>query len=60
MSDCLDRASSAGLGWPMPPTPTDAALEAMLFARVGIAAATRRGAEPDPPFIVSCADAASH
>lgn len=44
----------------MPPTPTDAALEAMLFARVGIAAATRRGAEPDPPFIVSCADAASH
>jgi len=32
VSDYLDRAAAAGLGWPLPPTLTDAALEALLFA----------------------------
>jgi transposase len=47
VSDYLDRATAAGLSWPLPPTLTDAALEAMLFARAGIAPGTRRKAEPD-------------
>jgi hypothetical protein len=51
VSDYLDRAISAGLGWPLPPTLTEAALEAMLFARAGIAPGTRRKAEPDWPAI---------
>src|SRR5215831_16995223 len=60
VSDYLDRATTAGLGWPLPPTLTDAALEAMLFARAGIAAGTRRKAEPDwPAFIANCAGVVS-
>jgi hypothetical protein len=50
--------------WPWPRTLTDAALEAMLFARVGIAPATRRNAEPERPaiypFIANCGAALSH
>ena len=49
--DYLDRATAVGLSWPLPPTLTDAALEAMLFARAGIAPGTRRKAEPDWPVI---------
>ena len=51
VSDYLDRAAAAGLGWPLPPMLTDAALEGLLFARAGIAPATRRKAEPDWPAI---------
>ena len=47
VSDYLDRATSAGFGWPLPPTLTNAALEAMLFDRAGM----RRKAEPDWPTI---------
>ena|ERR1051326_1801228 len=32
---CLDRASAAGLTWPLPPSLTDEALEALLFAPAG-------------------------
>jgi len=51
VSDYLDRAAATGLGWPLPPMLTDAALEALLFARAGIAPGTRRKAEPDWPAI---------
>jgi transposase len=51
VSGYLDRATAAGLGWPLPPMLTDAALEALLFARAGIAPGTRRKAEPDWPAI---------
>jgi hypothetical protein len=33
VGDYLDRAAAAGLGWPLPPTLSDAALEALLFTR---------------------------
>ena len=51
VGDYLDRATAVGLSWPLPPTLTDAALEAMLFARAGIVPGTRRKAEPDWPVI---------
>src|SRR5215472_8982080 len=51
VGDYLNRATAAGLSWPLPPRLTEAALEAMLFARAGIAAGTRRKAEPDWPAI---------
>jgi transposase len=51
VGDYLNRATAAGLSWPLPPTLTEAALEAMLFAGAGIAPGTRRQAEPDWPAI---------
>jgi transposase len=51
VGDYLSRAAAAGLGWPLPATLTDAALEALLFAKLGIAPGTRRKAEPDWPAI---------
>jgi transposase len=44
---CLDRVAAAGLTWPLPPTLTDAALEARLFAGAGAKPGQRRKAEPD-------------
>ena len=44
---CLDRVAAAGLGWPLPTTLTDGALEALLFAGGGAVAGLRRKAEPD-------------
>jgi len=43
VSDYLNRATAAGLSWPLPPTLTEAVLEAMLFAGAGIAPGTRAG-----------------
>ena len=51
VGDYLARVAAAGLGWPLPATLTDAALEALLFAKLGIAPGTRRKAEPDWPAI---------
>jgi transposase len=51
VGDYLSRVTAAGLGWPLPSMLTDAALEAMLFARAGITSGTRRKAEPDWPTI---------
>lgn len=44
---CLDRVAAAGLGWPLPETLTDGALEALLFAGAGAMAGQRRKVEPD-------------
>jgi hypothetical protein len=60
VSDYLDRASAAGLGWPLPPTLTNAALEAMRSPAPG--SRPERGARPNRigrPFIASCAGPAS-
>jgi transposase len=51
VSDYLERAAAAGVGWPLPATLTDVALEALLFAKAGITPGTRRKAEPDWPAI---------
>jgi len=51
VSDYLTRAAAAGLGWPLPATLTAVTLEALLFAKVGIAPGTRRKTEPDWPVI---------
>jgi transposase len=51
VGDYLERAAAAGLGWPLPATLTDAALEALLFAKAGLTPGTRRKAEPDWPSI---------
>jgi transposase len=52
VADYLARVASAGLGWPLPATLSDAALEALLFAHnAGIAPGTRRKTEPDWPAI---------
>jgi transposase len=51
VGDYLERAAAAGLGWPVPATLTDAALEALLFATAGTTPGTRRRAEPDWPSI---------
>ena len=51
VGDYLARAAAAGLGWPLPATLTDAALEALLFANAGIVPGTRRKSEPDWPAI---------
>ena len=45
---CLTRVAAAGLCWPLPPTLTDAALEAVLFAPLGGSRpGARHKAEPD-------------
>src|SRR5262249_60654265 len=51
VGDYLGRAAAAGLGWPLPPTLTDAALEALLFTRGGAAPGARRKAGPDWPAL---------
>src|SRR4051794_24667545 len=51
VGDYLERAVAAGLGWPLPATLTDSALEALLVAKAGITPGTRRRAEPDWPAI---------
>jgi len=51
VGDYLARAATAGLGWPLPPTLTDTALEALLFVGTGIAPGTRRKTEPDWPAL---------
>jgi transposase len=43
----LERAGAAGLGWPLPDTLGDEALEALLFAGGGTKPGSRRKAEPD-------------
>jgi transposase len=43
----LRRLAAVGLSWPLPPDLSDAALEAMLFSRVGTKQGHRRQAEPD-------------
>ena len=47
VSQYLARATAAGLGWPLPATLSEAALEALLFANAGMAPGVRRKAEPD-------------
>lgn len=45
---CLTRVAVAGLAWPLPPTLTDGALEALLFAPIGGSnPGARQKAEPD-------------
>jgi hypothetical protein len=44
VGDYLERAAAAGVGWPLPATLTDAALEALLFAKAGTTPGTRRRA----------------
>ncbi len=51
VGDYLTRAAAAGLGWPLPETLGDGALEALLFAKAGAAPGTRRKAEPDWPAL---------
>ena len=51
VGDYLERAAAAGLGWPLPATLTDGALEALLFAKAGTTPGMRRRAEPDWPAI---------
>ena len=51
VADCLARAGAAGLGWPLPEGLSDAALEALLFVKAGIAPGSRRKAEPDWPAL---------
>jgi transposase len=43
----VGRAKVAGLAWPLPAELSEEALEALLFARAGIAPGTRRKPEPD-------------
>jgi hypothetical protein len=47
MSDYLDRVASAGLDWALPPMLIIAAMEALSFARAGIAPGRRRKPGPD-------------
>jgi transposase len=51
VSEYVARAAAAGLGWPLPATLTNAALEALLFAKTGSTPGVRRKAEPDWPSI---------
>jgi transposase len=47
----LDRASAAGLRWPLPATLTDRVVEAMLYAGHGSQQGIRRKAEPDWAYV---------
>ena len=47
----LERATAAGLRWPLPATLTDRVLQAMLYAGHGSQQGTRRKAEPDWVYV---------
>jgi len=51
VGDYLSRLAAAGLSWPLPPTLSDAALEALLFVKAGTVPGTRRRPEPDWPAL---------
>jgi hypothetical protein len=52
----LERVAAAGLRWPLPATPTDRVLEAILYAGHGGQQGTRRRRNPIGPMsIMSCA-----
>ncbi|MER9355142.1 IS21 family transposase [Mesorhizobium sp. M0514] len=47
MQDNIERATAAGLSWPLPAELTDDVLEHRLFSRQGVKQGIRRRAEPD-------------
>ncbi|WP_292325604.1 helix-turn-helix domain-containing protein [Mesorhizobium sp.] len=47
VQDNIERASAAGLSWPLPAELTDDVLEHRLFSRQGVKQGIRRRAEPD-------------
>ena len=47
IQDNLERARTAGIGWPLPIEWTDEVLEQRLFARSGVKPSRRRRCEPD-------------
>jgi hypothetical protein len=51
VADYLSRLAAAGPSWPLPPTLTDTALEALLFVKAGRVPGTRRRPEPDWPVL---------
>ena len=47
IQDNLERARTAGIGWPLPAEWSDEVLEQRLFARSGVKPGRRRRREPD-------------
>jgi transposase len=51
VAEYAGRVRAAGLAWPLPAELTDGALEAVLFAGIGVVPGTRRKAEPDWVYV---------